>query len=61
MNELKKTYENFKMALVGIMNLGLEDMDRLLARAIAENEMKDRRIKELEKELESINAKVSKK
>ena len=54
MNELKRNYENFKMALVGSMNLGLETLDKMMARAVAENQAKDQRIKELEAKLKEL-------
>ena len=54
MNELKRNYENFKMALVGSMNLGLETLDRMMSRAVAENQAKDQKIKELEARIKEL-------
>jgi hypothetical protein len=57
LNELKRNYENFKMALVGSMNLGLETLDRMMSRAMAENQAKDQRIKELEAKVKELEQK----
>mgnify|MGYP000913442388 FL=1 len=57
MNDLKRNYENFKMALVGSMNLGLETLDRMMSRAMAENQAKDQRIKELEAKVKELEQK----
>lgn len=54
MNDLKRNYENFKMALVGTMNLGLETLDRMIAKAVTENQAKDQRIKELESKVAEL-------
>jgi hypothetical protein len=54
LNELKRNYENFKMALVGSMNLGLETLDRMMTKAITESQAKDQRIKELEEKLKEV-------
>lgn len=54
MNELKRNYENFKMALVGSMNLGLEALDKMMERAVTENQAKDQRIKELEARIKEL-------
>ncbi len=57
MNELKRNYENFKMALVGSMNLGLETLDRMMSRAMAENQSKDKKIQELESRIKELEQK----
>lgn len=57
MNDLKRNYENFKMALVGTMNLGLETLDRMIAKAVTENQAKDQRIKELEARIKELEQK----
>ena len=57
MNELKRNYENFKMALVGTMNMGLETLDRMLSKAIAENQSKDKKIQELEARIKELEQK----
>jgi hypothetical protein len=54
LNDLKRNYENFKMALVGTMNLGLETLDRMIAKAVTENQAKDQRIKELESKVAEL-------
>jgi hypothetical protein len=57
LNELKRNYENFKMALVGSMNLGLETLDRMMSRAMAENQAKEKRIQELEAKIKELEKK----
>lgn len=57
MEELKRNYENFKMALVGTMNMGLETLDRMLSKAIAENQSKDKKIQELESRIKELEQK----
>jgi len=57
LNDLKRNYENFKMALVGTMNLGLETLDRMIAKAVTENQAKDQRIKELEARIKELEQK----
>ena len=54
MEEVKRNYENFKMALVGTMNMGLETLDRMIAKAVTENQAKDQRIKELESKVAEL-------
>jgi hypothetical protein len=55
--EVKRNYENFKMALVGTMNMGLETLDRMLSKAIAENQSKDKKIQELESRIKELEQK----
>lgn len=57
MEEVKRNYENFKMALVGTMNMGLETLDRMLSKAIAENQSKDKKIQELEARIKELEQK----
>jgi len=57
LNDLKRNYENFKMALVGTMNMGLETLDRMLSKATAENQSKDKKIQELEARIKELEQK----
>jgi hypothetical protein len=45
------------MALVGSMNLGLETLDRMMSRAMAENQAKEKRIQELEAKIKELEKK----
>ena len=51
MSELRKTYENVKMSLVGAMNLSFDALDKEIQKILVENQAKDQRIKELEEKL----------
>jgi len=55
--KLKQTYENFKMNLVGAMNLGLEALDKEIQKIEFEMQTKDKRIQELEARITELEKK----
>lgn len=54
MNELMKIYNNFKMSMVGSLNVGLVALDEAINKIITENQLKDQRIKELESKVAEL-------
>jgi len=54
MDELMKIYNNFKMSMVGSLNVGLVALDEAINKIITENQLKDQRIKELESKVAEL-------